>query len=224
MKIEIWSDVVCPFCYIGKQNLEAAVAESGKKVTIDWKSFELDPTHKENYKGDLADWLGQRYGKDRQTTINSMILPVEQRAAEVGLEFNLNQAVPANTNMAHQLIHLASNSGLQNEMKNELLKAYFTNGKDIGKEKVLKELAQNVGLDASEVQECLENRTYSDNVKQDQHHARQLGISGVPFFLIDGKYSISGAQPKEVFLRALKEIASKIEEDAPSCGTDNSVC
>lgn len=214
MKIEIWSDVVCPFCYIGKRHLEKALEQMPElDVDISWKSFELDPNASNNPDGDIYDLLAKKYGHDRawakETTSNMVGM-----AAEAGLEFNMDQVQPANSFNAHQVIHYAAEHGKQDEMKEALLLAYFTEGKHIGNEDVLVDKAEKVGLNPDEVKEMLENNTYSNAVLKDVEKAHKLGVQGVPFFYINEKYGLSGAQPTSVFLNALKQISEENKESA----------
>lgn len=204
MKVEIWSDVMCPFCYIGKRRLEQALAdfEHRDDVTIIWKSFQLNPEMKtepgkkiEEYLAESKGWT-LSYARQMNDYVSGM-------AREAGLEYHLNQAVVANTFDAHRLIHLAHSHGLGDAMKERLLKAYFTEGRNIGDHETLVDLADAAGLDREETWQVLRSERYGDAVEQDIYEAGQVGVRGVPFFVFNDKYAISGAQAQEVFLQTL---------------------
>jgi predicted DsbA family dithiol-disulfide isomerase len=207
----VWSDVVCPWCYIGKRRLEEALDAGGDTATIVWHSFQLDPSSRNDDPRDLATRLGEKYGRGREWALQANA-HVTGIAAEVGLEYHLDQAKPANTVDAHRLLHLARDledagevpAGTQGALKERLLKAYFTDGLPVGDHATLTELATEVGLPADRVREVLAGRTYTDDVAADQAQALAYGANGVPFFVIDEKYGVSGAQPVEVFQEALR--------------------
>jgi len=208
MRIDIWSDVVCPWCYIGKRRLEQALAESGEQAEITWHSFQLDPSSTNDDPRDLAERLGEKYGRGREWAVqaNEHVTLV---AAEVGLDFNLQDAKAANTVDAHRLIHLArelaeSGEDLHGLLKERLLKAYFTDGLPVGDHATLTRLAVEVGLPEDRVTAVLAGTTYEAEVAADQAQALAYGANGVPFFVIDEKYGVSGAQPVEVFREALR--------------------
>ncbi len=206
MKIDIWSDVVCPFCYIGKRRLEAALAEFPHRddVEVAWHSFELDPTAEAAPAGSLPDRLAKKYGMSREQAVASQE-NLSANAATVGLDFQWGKAQPGNTFDAHRLIHLAGASGLADAAKERLLRAYFTEGRPIGDRATLVELATEVGLDPTVVRQVLESQDYAEAVRADEEQARAYGINGVPFFVLDGRYGTSGAQPTEVFTEALTQ-------------------
>ncbi|MFD2531312.1 DsbA family oxidoreductase [Gracilimonas halophila] len=209
MNIEIWSDVACPFCYIGKRHLEQALEQlPDLEVDITWKSFELDPNAPIDSDLDIYDTLAKKYGRDRDWA-QQMNANMVNMASNVGLEFDMDSLIPTNTFNAHQLIHLAKEVGKQNEMKEALLSAYFSEGKHVGKTDALVEIAENVGMDVQKARQALEDNSYSNNVVKDVEEAHSLGVQGVPFFYINGKYGLSGAQPVEVFVEALSKIASE---------------
>lgn len=209
MKIEIWSDVVCPFCYIGKRHLEQALAQLPElDVDITWKSFELDPNAPVDSDLDIYDTLAKKYGRDRNWA-KQMNDNMVQMASKAGLEYNMDEVRPTNSFNAHQLIHLAKSAGKQDEMKEALLSAYFVEGKHIGKKDVLTDIAQSVGIKEDKAREALRENTYSNNVMQDVERAHRLGIQGVPFFYINEKYGLSGAQPVETFVEVLSKIADE---------------
>ncbi|NUR94493.1 MAG: DsbA family oxidoreductase, partial [Kribbellaceae bacterium] len=211
MRIDVWSDVVCPWCYIGKRRLEEALAGSGDEAEVVWHSFQLDPSSTNDDPRDLATRLGEKYGRGREWGLQANA-HVTEVAAEVGLEYHLDQAKPANTVDAHRVLHLARElaeagevpADTQGRFKERLLKAYFTDGLPVGDHATLTELATEVGLPTERVREVLAGTTYTDEVAADQAQALAYGANGVPFFVIDEKYGVSGAQPVEVFQEALR--------------------
>lgn len=204
--IEIWSDVVCPFCYIGKRKLERALENFEHKdlVEIHWKSFQLDPYYQYTPEVDLYDMLAEKKGGNRQWAIQ-MSEYVTKMAAEEGLVFNFDKAIPVNTLDAHRLIQYANSKGLQGQMKENLMNAYFTDGKNLQDKETLLQIASETGLNKTEVSEILESDSYKQGVLNDQEAARKLGIRGVPFFLIDNHEYISGAQPVSEFVKSLNK-------------------
>ena len=213
MRIDVWSDVVCPWCYIGKRRLEQALEESGEKAEITWHSFQLDPSSTNDDPRPLAERLGEKYGKGAEwgRQANDHVTGV---AAEVGLEFNFEIAKAANTVDAHRLIHLAralEETGelpqdTHAQLKERLLKAYFTDGLPVGDHATLTRLATEIGLPEDRVSEVLAGTTYAAEVAADQAQALAYGANGVPFFVIDEKYGVSGAQPVEVFQEAIRRV------------------
>jgi len=231
VKVEIWSDVVCPWCYIGKRRFEAALDrfEQRDDVEVVWRSFELDPSAPATgVPGGSTERLAAKYG----TTVEAarqMQQRVTDAAAGEGLDFNIDVAVPANTVDAHRVIHLAERAGLQGAMKERLLKAHFTDGEAVGEVETLVRLAAEVGLDADDVRSLLATDELTDAVRADESEARALGISGVPFFVIDRRYGVSGAQPSEHLLEALQTawadshplaMVSTGASDEQACGPD----
>jgi predicted DsbA family dithiol-disulfide isomerase len=204
MKIEVWSDVVCPFCYVGKRRLEAALAAFPHRdaVEVVWRSFELAPDAPAETGEPLDAMLARKYsmGLAEARAANAR---VSAMAAEVGLEFRLEQARSGNTFDAHRLLHHAAARGLGGAAKERLLRAYFTEGRAIGARDELVALAVELGLDEDEVRAALEGDAHADAVRADQREARELGVQGVPFFVIDRRYAVSGAQPEAVFAEAL---------------------
>jgi predicted DsbA family dithiol-disulfide isomerase len=205
VRVEIWSDVVCPWCYIGKRHFELALAEfeARDEVEVVWRSFELDPGHPRDAEGDLAEALAAKYGSSVEQA-RAMIDGMSERAAQVGLRYELHSAVPANTFDAHRLIHLATARGLQDAAEERLFTAYMVEGKDVGDRATLVRLAGEIGLDEAEAEGVLAGSDYADEVRADEREAGQLGVTGVPFFVIDRAYGISGAQPPEHILAALR--------------------
>ncbi|MDB4901438.1 MAG: disulfide bond formation protein DsbA [Mucilaginibacter sp.] len=231
MKVEIWSDVMCPFCYIGKRRFENALQhfEHKDEVEIEWKSFQLNPDLVTNPDLNINQYLADVKGftLDHAQQINDH---VTQMAAEVGLTYNLDKAVVANSFNAHRFSHLAKKHGLGVEAEEQLFKAYFTDGKNIDDEDTLIDLGKELGLDAAEIKQALESNAYADEVKDDIDTAQYLGIRGVPFFVLNNKYAISGAQAVPVFEETLEKAFSEWQKENPkpkleiiegeSCGPD----
>lgn len=199
MKIEIWSDVNCPFCYIGKRKLEQALEIKGVKADIQWKSFQLDPQAPKTVSMDAYDYLANRYGKDRAWS-EQMHEQVTQQAATLGLNYRFDIAKITNSFDAHRISHLAHQKGVGNDFEELLFKAYFTEGKLISNHEVLIELGEQVGLLASEISEVLNSEKFTSEVQKDIFEANEIGVRGVPFFVFDRKYAISGAQDVQAFL------------------------
>ena len=207
MKIEIWSDISCPWCYIGRRRFEQALAqfEQREQVTVTWRSFQLDPDAPLESAESIVDSLAQRKGLSR-AQVQAMISQVTGLAAEEGLDFHFERLRPANTFTAHRLLHLAAARGRQSELKEELQKAHFTQGLSVSDPDTLVGLAVRAGLDADEVRSTLADpNAYAQEVRADLRKARAYGINGVPFFVFDSKYGVSGAQPSEVFLDVLQK-------------------
>ena len=206
MKIEIWSDFVCPFCYLGKVKLEKALEDFSNKedVEIVYKSFELDPNASRMSKGTMSEIIARKYGITlEQAKKNNERITAQ--AKEVGLTYNLDSAIPINTLLAHRLFQYAKNVGKDKEITRVLFKAYFTDSKNLSEVHTLVELSKEAGLAEQEVREVLNSDKYTEEVRKDEKEAKSLGVNGVPFFLIDNKFTISGAQPVEVFREALEK-------------------
>lgn len=207
MKVDIWSDVVCPWCYIGKRRYEAALARFPHRSDIEltWRSFELDPSAppSPDQPGRYADHLARKYGTTTDQA-QMMIDRVTSAAAEEGLDYRFEIARRGNTFDAHRLLHLALHNGVQDELKETLDHATFTEGLPVSDHQALTEVAVEVGLDELEVKEVLTSGAYADAVRADEAQARAYDISAVPFFVIDGKYGIAGAQPPDVIAVALE--------------------
>lgn len=206
LKVEVWSDVACPWCYIGKRRLEAALARftSADDVEVVWRSFELNPTAPAGYEGDYATRLAGKYRVD-VAEAQAMIDRITAAGAGDGLDFHFERARPGNTFDAHRLLHLAGARGVQGALKERLLAATFTEGRGIGDPDVLISLAVDAGLEADEVRAVLEGDDYAEEVRADAAQASRYGITAVPFFVIDGTYGVSGAQPPEVLLNVLDQ-------------------
>ena len=206
MKVEIWSDVVCPWCYIGKRRFEAALAAFAHRdaVEVVWRSFQLDPDAPADDTRPVNAVLAQKYGVSLQQAA-AMSAQVSALAAADGLEYHLDQAQRSNTFAAHRLIHWAASQDRQDAMKERLLRAYFTEGAAVGDSATLAQLAADIGLPADEARAVLDSTAYTADVRADEQRAQALGIRGVPFFVLDETYAISGAQPAEVFTQALDQ-------------------
>lgn len=206
VRIEIWADVVCPWCYIGKRRLEKAVAafEHGDEVELVYRSFELDPFAPEVGTETTVQALARKYGKD-EAGIRAMMAQADEVAAEEGLHLAHADTLRSRTLTAHRLLHLAKEHGLQQEVLEELLAAYFTRGESLGEHDVLRAAATAAGLDPTRVDEVIASTEYRDEVTADVEQARAYGAGGVPFFVLDGRFGISGAQPTETFVQALDQ-------------------
>jgi predicted DsbA family dithiol-disulfide isomerase len=206
MRIDIWSDVVCPWCYIGKRRFERALADFPHAADVDvvWHSFELDPQAPRSSDVPPAERLAAKYGMtvEQAQQANDRLTGT---AAEEGLEFHLDEARSGNSMDAHRLLHLAAHAGLQGQLKERFLRAYFTERVAIGDPSELARLAVETGLDAAAVTRVLESDEYAEDVRADEEQAHSYGISGVPFFVVDDRYGISGAQPTDLFTQALNQ-------------------
>ena len=228
MKIEVWSDVMCPFCYIGKRHYEAAIKRFADSSNIElvWKSFQLNPNSPEHYDGSVNDYLAEHKGIS-VSQAKQMNDRVTLMAKEAGLTYNLDNARIANSFKAHRIIQLAKTKGLGDEIEENLFRAYFTEGKDFGDVKTLTELAKSIGLTEADVNEALTDDEYAYKVKQDIQEAQQIGVTGVPFFVFNRKYAVSGAQPAEVFLQTLQKSFEEWRKENPAVKlevTEGNVC
>ncbi|TMV48912.1 DsbA family oxidoreductase [Paenibacillus mesophilus] len=210
MKVEIWSDFVCPFCYIGKRRFESALEQfpHRNEVEIVYRSFELDPNSKRDLPGDIHDMLASKYGMSREKAM-AMNFNVGEQAQSVGLTYHFDMMKPTNTFDAHRLAHFAGRYGKSAEMTERLLQAYFTEGKHIGDHETLTALAAELGLDRDEVAAMLSGEEGKTEVRSDEQEASALGVRGVPFFVFNRKYAISGAQPTELFADTLNKVWSE---------------
>lgn len=206
MQVEIWSDIVCPWCAVGKARFETALASFPHRdaVTLRWRSFELDPSAPRVVEGDYAQRLADKYGTGLPGA-RQMIEQMTATAAEEGLEFRFDRVRPGNTFDAHRLLHLAADRGLQHDLKARLLAGYLTEGEPIGEHEALQRLAVQAGLDEVEVKEVLAADRYADAVRADERQAYAFGINAVPFFVIDRRVGVPGAQPADVLLGVLEE-------------------
>jgi predicted DsbA family dithiol-disulfide isomerase len=210
--IDVWSDVACPWCYIGKRNLETALRtfshDEAPVVDVEYHSFELSPDTPVEFEGSAADFLMSHRGVS-PSQARQMIDRVVGIGANAGLAYDYDALQHTNTIRAHQLLHHAKAHGLQIEMKERLLSAYFVEGRHIGRIDDLGDLAAEVGLDREDAIRALESEEYLADVRADQRQAMAYGINGVPFFVIGAKYGVSGAQPPEVFVSALTRVAEE---------------
>ncbi|WP_426493361.1 DsbA family oxidoreductase [Hymenobacter sp. 102] len=233
MKIEIWSDILCPFCYIGKRRLEKALASfpHAQDVEIQWRSFELDPqanpTPGESQYARLAHKYGQSEAWARQMSAN-----MAQSAAQEGLAFDFDRVVPANSLRAHRLVHLAAQHGRQDAAKERLFKAYLEEGLDINDVATLTRLGAELQLPAAEVEQLLASDQFEQAVRYDEYQAQQLNIRGVPYFVFEDKYAVSGAQPTELFQEVLEKVWQEgrpqpvqlAGAEGAACGLDGGAC
>ncbi|WP_448641491.1 DsbA family oxidoreductase [Geodermatophilus sp. URMC 63] len=205
MRIEVWSDVVCPWCYIGKRRLETALARFPHRdeVEVVWRSFQLDPSIPEGQTHPTLPALAATYGRPVEE-MRAMMRHVEETAAGEGLEYSLADGVSGNTLLAHELVHLAAERGLQAQTKERLLHAYFEEGHPVFDVDSLAALAVEVGLDEAEVRATLADHRYRPAVLADAATAQQLGATGVPFFVVDRRYGAAGAQPADVLLQLIE--------------------
>jgi predicted DsbA family dithiol-disulfide isomerase len=206
LKVEIWSDVVCPWCYIGKRRFESALARfvHRDEVEVVWRSFELDPSAPRLREGDYADRLARKYGTTREQAVQ-MHERITTTAAGEGLTFRFDVARAGNTFDAHRLLHLAAKLGLQDQVKERLMRGYFSEGEPIGDPETLIRLVEDAGLAASEARSVVNSDAYAEDVRADEREAAELGINGVPFFVLDRRYGVSGAQPADLLLEALEQ-------------------
>ena len=207
MKVEIWSDIACPWCYIGKRRFEKALAAFPHRdaVEVTWRSYQLDPSLPDHHDGTELDYLVSRKGMSREQ-VRSMFDQVTQIAAEEGLAYDFDRVVVANSLPGHELLHLATAHGVGDAVKEALLSAHFEHGEDIGDRAVLVRVGTAAGLAAGDVERALDEHTHLDAVRADIADAQRLGIRGVPFFVLEGKYGVSGAQPTELFTQALEQV------------------
>lgn len=219
MKIEVWSDVVCPWCYIGKRRFEEALEQFDGDVEVEWKSFELDPSAPEQPKLPLDEALAKKYRVSIDQA-RSMMDGVTENARKAGLDFDFSQAKSGNTFDAHRLLHLAKSKGLGDEMKERLLRGYFMDGVPLYDHDALATLATEVGLDPDDAAAVLAGDAFAEDVRDDEMRARQLRVTGVPFFLIDGKFGIPGAQTSDVFLQVLQQASAASTPQGEVCGPD----
>jgi len=220
IKIDVWSDIACPWCYIGKRNLENGLAttasdEDAPEVEITYHSFELSPDTPVDFAGDELDFLEGHKGMPRER-VRELLDNVTGVAANAGLEYRFDILQHTNTVKAHELLHFAKEQGAQQAMAERLMAAYFTEGRHVGRIDDLVALAAEAGLDADAAREALESGRHLPDVRADQAQAQAYGIQGVPFFVIDGKYGVSGAQPAEAFAQITRQVWAERREGLPS--------
>jgi predicted DsbA family dithiol-disulfide isomerase len=206
MKVEIWADLVCPWCYIGERRLSAALSAfaHGNDAEVIWRSFQLDPDAPQNPEQTVNEMLAKKYGVSMDQA-EAMNVRVSELAARDGLEYHIDRAVYVNTFNAHRLNHFAAAHQLQTNLGERLFRFYFTEGGNLADAEALMALASEVGLPAHEAREVLQTSLYADDVRSDIRKAERLGVQGVPFILIDGKYGVSGAQSVSVIQDALEK-------------------
>ena len=231
LAVEIWSDVVCPWCYLGKHRFDNALAAFAHRdqVQVVWKSFQLMPSMRTDPTISLDEFLAREKGIDVRTA-KQMHERLVHLADEEGLVYHFDQAIPANTFDAHRMIHFAKEHGKQGEAEERLFRAYFTEGRNIDERNTLVALGTEIGLDPKQLSAALANGTYADDVRTDIHEAAELGIQGVPFFVLDRKYGVSGAQPTPLFRQALEQAFAEWRKShpepelqvtqGPACATD----
>ncbi len=216
IKIDIWSDIACPWCYIGKRHLEggiAALGDDAPAVEIEYHSFELAPDTPIDFEGSEVDFLaGHKHLPAEQ--VHQMLERVTGIAAAAGLDYDFDALRHTKTLQAHELLHFAKEHGRQLELSERLFRAYFSEGRHLGRVDELVSLAAEVGLDADAAREALESGRYGPAVQADIAQAGAYGINGVPFFVFEGKYGVSGAQPAEVFSQVLTQVAGERDEAA----------
>lgn len=216
MKIEIWSDIMCPFCYIGKRRFEEALAtfEGKNDVEIEWKSFLLSPELKTDPTKNIHQYLAEHknISLEEAKGMNDYVINM---AAQVGLTYNFDKAIPANSFNAHRFLHFAKKHGKQNEAEERLFKAYFTEGKNIDDAQTLLLLAIELELDANKLADAMNNGEFTNDVIADINEAQQLGVRGVPFFVFNRKYAVSGAQESEAFTQTLEKAFEEWQATQP---------
>ncbi|MGF3052414.1 DsbA family oxidoreductase [Microbacterium sp. YY-03] len=210
IQIDVWSDIACPWCYIGKRNLEGGIAATAAdadapQVEITYHSYELSPDTPVDFDGSEIDFLATHKGMPKEK-VSEMLDHVTNVAQGVGLEYNFDVLKHTNTVRAHELLHFAKAQGQQHAMAERLMSAYFTEGKHVGEIDSLVDLATETGLDGDAARAALESQQYLNDVRADQAQAAQYGIQGVPFFVINGKYGVSGAQPADAFAQILRQV------------------
>jgi predicted DsbA family dithiol-disulfide isomerase len=209
MLIEVWSDVVCPWCYLGKRRLERALAgfEHAAQVDVVWRSFQLDPSHPKGVRQPVYQMLAAKFGGPVDQ-VRAMTERVKELAAQEGLAYDFDRAVSVNTFDAHRMAQLARKHGLGGEMHERLLRAHLVEGEAVDDVDTLVRLGAEIGVPADEARRMLAGDEYASGVEEDIREARTLGVTGVPFFALDRTYGISGAQPVEAFASALRTAAS----------------
>ena len=222
MRVDIWSDVVCPFCYIAKKRLDAAAEESGVELEVFWHSYQLDADAPARQQISNTERLAQKYGRSIED-VEEMQRNIAEMAKAEGIEFNWQTANSGNTFNAHRLIHLAQSKGLGNEAKEAFFFSYMTQGLPIGERETLEDIASRIGLNPVEVDDLLDSDEYADFVKYDEEVAReQLKVTGVPFFVFEQRIALAGAQPKEVFMQVIEKAQTLPEQPpAPVCADDS---
>lgn len=214
LKVEIWSDVICPFCYIGKRKFESAVKqlEANDTIEITWKSFQLAPDMKTDTSISIDQYLAIHKGFSIEKA-REMNTYVTQIAKQEGLTFNFDKSIVANTLLAHQMLHFAHTAGKQDITKERLLQAYFTDGKNLDDKQTLLALGAEIGLDVDALSQVLNSNTYVNEVEADIVEAQQLGVRGVPFFVFNRTHAVSGAQSVDVFVETIQQAMNQYAKD-----------
>jgi predicted DsbA family dithiol-disulfide isomerase len=227
LTVEVWSDIACPWCWVGKRRLEAALArfEHAADTQVIWRAFELDPSAPPQRSEDYVERLANKYGRSRADAQVSLIDRMVQTGKQEGLDFDFVNIKAGNTFLGHRLLHLAHERGLQDALKERMFRGYFSEGAAVGVPEVAQRLALEAGLDADEVAGVLQSDQFEDAVRKDLREAREIGVDGVPFFLFGRRYAIGGAQPPEVLLRALQQTWSELPrrlevEEGATCGPE----
>ena len=210
IRVDIWSDIACPWCYLGKHRFEAGVAAFRREhpdveIEVEGHSYELAPETPVNFSGSEVDFLAKYKGMPREQ-VEEMLEQMAAMARAEGLIFDWDRVRHANTGVAHRVLHLAKEQGLQFEMQERLFRAYFTEGAEIGDPDVLAALGEEVGLDPEEVRDACDDEEYAGAVDRDITRARMLGVTGVPFFLLEEQYGVSGAQSADTFASVLERV------------------
>ena len=228
MKVEIWSDIMCPFCYIGKRRFEEALRQFPHKedIEVTWKSFQLNPAMKTDPGKSINQYLAETKGwtVEQAKQVNEQ---VTRMAAEAGLHYDFDKAIVANSFDAHRLIQLAKANGKGDEMEERLFSAYFTEGKDTSDHETLTQLGAEIGLNAADIQKMLTSNEYAEHVEMDIYESRQIGVRGVPYFVLNDRYAVTGAQPSETFHGALTQAWNewdKQHSQFKEIGGDAEVC
>jgi predicted DsbA family dithiol-disulfide isomerase len=216
LHVEVWSDIACPWCYVGKRRLAAALAEFAERdaVEITWRSFELDPSAPREPLPPTghAERLAKKYGRSLAQA-QEMLDHMTRLGAAEGIAFDYSRIRTGNTFDAHRMLHLARAVGLADALAERLFAAYFCEGRAVSEPATLVELAREVGIDTGRAEALVHTDLYDEEVRAEQHDARELGISGVPFFLVGRRYGVSGAQPREVLLRALEQACRELDDE-----------
>jgi predicted DsbA family dithiol-disulfide isomerase len=228
LSVEIWSDIACPWCHVGKRRLEAALARfpHGRDVDIVWRAFELDPSAprvQPASSGTYAERLARKYGSSVSQAAQQ-IASMTATAAQDGLDFRFDRIRPGNTFDAHRVLHLALDRGKQDAVKERFLRGYLSDGEPIGEPEALARMAGEAGLDVDEVRGVLASDAYAREVRADEARAQAHGISGVPFFILGGKYALSGAQPAALFEQALAKAWAECAEEKLETFAEGAVC
>ncbi|MDN3586663.1 DsbA family oxidoreductase [Pedobacter aquatilis] len=216
MKVEIWSDVMCPFCYIGKRHFEKAIDKLPFKneIEVEWKSYQLNPEYQNTNNETIYDYLSRSKGMPIEQA-KQMTKQVVDMAANAGLNIDFDKNIPANSFDAHRIIHLAAKHGLQDLAEEKIFEAHFVKGLNVAENSILLQLAQKIGLDKSETEKVLKGDEFAEAVRYDVYESQNLGIRGVPYFVMDRKYGVSGAQPVQAFTDALTQSFKEWKETQP---------